>query len=336
MPQPAITGSGVLRYSNVELLRFIAALGVVVYHSLGTMKQNNFDQLLPEDIYEVGAAGVDLFFVISGFVIYLGYLRNPKQPKQFAKDRLRRIVPAYWILTTLAVLVTFVYHAIGQAWYLRDVTPAWYFESVLFVSRWFGNEYPVISQGWTLEFEALFYALVFVALFFRNKVVTFLLPCLALAVAASVGLVPDIVIEFILGAVIALVMTRVKTPSWVAILSLVLGIFGFLLPVLGLSLAAPRWVEFGIPSVLVLLGAIHIPQLKGKLVTVLGSASYPVYLIQWFTIPVVVLIIERLGHGLGFALVGLLSSVLIAEAAGIAYDRYVDKPISRRLRQRSF
>ena len=79
-------GGGVLY--NLHLLRVIAALGVVYFHTTSTAG-------LKLD-WDVGSRGVDVFFVISGFIIaYIG----TSKPEQFFVRRLVRVVPFYWAAT---------------------------------------------------------------------------------------------------------------------------------------------------------------------------------------------------------------------------------------------
>src|SRR6185369_17894827 len=83
---------------SLHYLRAVAALGVVLFHSLADTPWH----------FELGAAGIHLFFTISGFVIWTSTCRSPPSPKRFAMARVRRIVPLYWVATLIAILSTFV------------------------------------------------------------------------------------------------------------------------------------------------------------------------------------------------------------------------------------
>ncbi|HEX8215177.1 MAG TPA: acyltransferase family protein, partial [Allosphingosinicella sp.] len=81
--------------TNLQAVRAVAAIGVVVFH-FGLMPATQ----LP---FGVGAAGVDLFFVLSGFIIAHSSARGGRH---FLAHRMIRVVPAYWIATLIAALFT--------------------------------------------------------------------------------------------------------------------------------------------------------------------------------------------------------------------------------------
>jgi len=85
--------------NSVQILRGVAAFGVLFYHATRWIG--------PLPGIEIGAAGVDLFFVISGFIMV--YASEPMfgqrgATRHFLVRRIIRIVPLYWGLTTLVVL----------------------------------------------------------------------------------------------------------------------------------------------------------------------------------------------------------------------------------------
>ena len=92
------------RISSLDALRGIAALAVVLYHytfRYNALYGHNFS-LEPLSVLKYGHLGVQLFFIISGFVIYLS-IENTQSIKKFASNRFARLYPAYWC----AVFVTF-------------------------------------------------------------------------------------------------------------------------------------------------------------------------------------------------------------------------------------
>jgi len=103
-----------------------------------------------------GNNGVDIFFVISGFVMVYTQSNNPRSAFSFFSNRILRIVPTYWLLS-VAVVVLFV--LIPSTFRGLKLTGAYSLTSLFFVSRIFGYDYPIIYVGWTLEYEMPFYAL---------------------------------------------------------------------------------------------------------------------------------------------------------------------------------
>jgi exopolysaccharide production protein ExoZ len=106
---------------------------------------------------------VDLFFVISGFVLWTAAGETPASPGAFLWARVRRVAPLYWI-ATLAVA--------ALAWRWPAVLPVVHPEprhvilSLLFLPHWGpgGDPFPLLSAGWTLTYEAFFYVAFAIAL----------------------------------------------------------------------------------------------------------------------------------------------------------------------------
>ncbi|HET9161111.1 MAG TPA: acyltransferase family protein, partial [Caulobacteraceae bacterium] len=78
---------------SIQYLRAVAAVMVLVYHSTR----------LTAFKFEVGAAGVDVFFVISGFILWTIAAEKPITPVQFLVRRWQRVAPFYWVMTLLVV-----------------------------------------------------------------------------------------------------------------------------------------------------------------------------------------------------------------------------------------
>jgi peptidoglycan/LPS O-acetylase OafA/YrhL len=92
-----------MKYISIQYLRAIAAFMVVLVH-LSLQEQKIFSQEPLLGIFQVGTAGVDIFFVISGFIMML-ILFKKKEKKIFLKKRIIRIYPIYWIYLSLIMLV---------------------------------------------------------------------------------------------------------------------------------------------------------------------------------------------------------------------------------------
>ena len=321
-----------MRYQNIELLRFIAALAVVYFHAVGTLRAATFPEIGPNPLTEIGAAGVDVFFVISGFVIFLSLTRKNRTPIEFARDRLIRLVPAYWILTGSHLVVLASVAILRGAEVPFDFS--WTIQSLFFVSQPLGNNLPLISQGWSLEIEMLFYLLVAVGLIIKNPIANIVFPAVALVSLVGFGLLPDLALEFIFGGLLGYLYTRIKFPAPVAIGAGVIGIVLFVAPVILGAVDAPRWVTWGIPSMLVVFSAINLPQLNSKILPTLGAASYPVYLLHMMVINIVSPIISMFGSSTAMFFVALASCLILSQVLGIFFDKLVDKPITRFLKAR--
>jgi exopolysaccharide production protein ExoZ len=122
-----------------------------------------------------GASGVDIFFVISGFVM-AHTTRDSTDAVTFFRKRIARIVPLYWI---------------ALLWTARHALPspdADLLKDFFFVPHWsteFPNSVnPILRQGFTLNYEMFFYALFALAMIFGRKRVVVLL-CALFCVPSS-------------------------------------------------------------------------------------------------------------------------------------------------------
>ena len=142
---------------------------------------------------------MDIFFVISGFVMMLssGRLLEKAHPARlFLWRRALRILPLYWLVTAVKLVLITIHPALS----VRGRPSAWHIvASFLFIPSLNpeGEVRPLITPGWTLSFEMMFYVLFALSLVFgtggqgerRRTPVQFLLP--ALLVLAGLGLVRD-------------------------------------------------------------------------------------------------------------------------------------------------
>ena len=89
-------------YLSIQYLRALAAIMVVIAHSNHKAMIYNVDLL---NFVKIGGGGVDLFFIISGFIMCLTVDRNRQSFTSFMKSRVIRIAPLYWILTCVALTI---------------------------------------------------------------------------------------------------------------------------------------------------------------------------------------------------------------------------------------
>lgn len=327
-PREGIVSSAVAndrRYTNLEILRIVAALLVIFFHlqqrfalELGLMTWLN------DGLRTLGSIGVDLFFVVSGFVIALNVDRGDSAAR-FSVARIRRILPSYWLLTALAA-VTMI--AIPSQ-FVEHFNLARFVSSLFFVNEQFGFREPLNTLAWTLNLEMRFYLIVALALLLIRKV----LPRYAVLIVALASLVLFVLIghqdtimyEFGFGFG-AFAVTKFIRPHLVVGLGLfTLGIAGVAAWLVGITDNQERWICFGLPSFLIVLGALLIPQAKNPALKRLGFASYSTYLTQWFTIPLAVFVVAALRAGETLAPLVFAMSLAACVLAGILYSVVIDE-----------
>lgn len=318
------------RFLNLEALRLFAASNVVFFHLIGSLNSRGISFPLAEFFEGWGASGVDIFFVISGFVIWTSYQNSKPNFGQFIAARLRRIVPIYWILTLLAIATILVAPSFFGG---TSLSPLWAAGSFFFASALLGFQYPILYQGWSLEYEMLFYGLVAISLLIFPKRSPWLLTIfgLLLLIAFQPSLI--IVVDFILGLVAAYVISRLGhliSATWFWILFSI-GFVAYLGTLFTYFDFNFRVLYFGLPGFFLVIGLAGIPQLKSKRWAKLGFASYSIYLLQWFTVPIATLAIVFLSKYVAFYEVLVFPLLALLIFSGYLLSEWVDKPIYKYL-----
>jgi len=289
-------------------------------------------------------AGVDIFFVISGFVIVHASAKlfaAKGGAKIFLRRRLRRIVPLYWIMTTLFLLVLLaspgsINKAIGG--------PSYILASYLFIpwARPDGVMQPAFGLGWTLNFEMFFYAAFTpFLLLIRWQAVAgcFVLLGAFVALGKFIGFgnvqlafwSDPIILEFCAGMVLALVLPGpvLNLPARLALAALAVALLHF-------ALAAPgQWhaVVYGVPATLlvaaVLLGAPARTGSVEKLLVRLGDASYAMYLVHPFIMRGFTVLLHKFHArnelaGILYVLAGLAA----AQACALILNMFLERRIA--------
>jgi exopolysaccharide production protein ExoZ len=147
------------KIGSIQVLRGLAAIGVVFFHILAIEKKYSANDLVLPFIFRTGQAGVDLFFVISGFImVYITSNTQKKTPSaaRFLLHRFIRIYPYYWIYFFIVMAVSTISPALVNASLGHRLA---FTESFFLLP----NAYPVILVAWSLSFEVYFY-LVFAVL----------------------------------------------------------------------------------------------------------------------------------------------------------------------------
>ena len=139
---------------NIQALRAFAAYGVVGHHIIFTLTAigNNSISL------KFGSIGVPLFFVISGYIMMITTANGKAGTVKFIFNRICRIVPIYWILTTVTILlVSNGFEIFGHT----TLSTHQLLASFLFFPEVLKNgvKVPLLYVGWTLNFEMMFYTL---------------------------------------------------------------------------------------------------------------------------------------------------------------------------------
>lgn len=268
--------------TNIQALRAFAALNVVFFHVIFNSKIYGHPIIFFAYLDGWGSNGVDLFFVISGFVmIYIQHLKQ-KSPLEFFRDRIIRIVPTYWLFSIVIAILLIT----NPTFFKEMVFSAhWFFSSLFFISGIIGQQGPIIFVGWTIEYEMLFYLLFTISIFLKTLSKSFLATSLSIFFVMLIFNASPIMLEFVFGMGIGWLYVNKPISSYVAWVSFSLGVSTFLLSILIKDSGVSRVLIYGVPSALIVFGCVNFGQMKKNILTKVGDSSYSIYLIQIFTIP---------------------------------------------------
>ena len=293
------------RLESLQLLRAIAAGMIVLLHANGIWE---FGPLKAIDS-KLGA-GVDLFFVISGFVIVYAsrpYFASPGGWLAFLVRRMIRIVPLYWMALTFRLIVLAGGALIGVKAFptITDILTSYFF--IPYDSQGFGDAYPfpILDLGWSLNYEMFFY-LAFAGFIFLPIAKAVAATALTLCLGVVVGFFWDlpmpinfwfrpIVLEFLAGMMIAFAFIRgLRISGVTSVFLIILGLsFWTLIDIRQFAsyggpgfYSFPRFFVFGSVAILILLAAtltrgLLLGRFWRKLAR-LGDSSYALYLLHPF------------------------------------------------------
>ena len=270
-------------FMNIQILRAIAALNVVLAHSI-TASESYYKVISFFEFFNGwGANGVDIFFIISGFLMLHTQINNKKHFLLFIKLRFIRIVPLYW-LVSLSLIIAYIFFP--NLFRETQINLDWILKSIFFLSNIFFEKYPLVLVGWTLEYEIFFYLIFGFSLIF-NKWLFSIIFTIFFLIFLSTIISNYILIEMLLGMCIALIFKTFDIKKSFALIILIFGIF-LLLVSLNIEIRTminSRVLYWGIPSMFIVLGAISLKGLNNKYLKIIGDSSYSIYLIQVISIP---------------------------------------------------
>jgi exopolysaccharide production protein ExoZ len=285
----------------IQMLRGVAASLVVFNHFGAVMALAPRRSWINDSgLSNLGNSGVDLFFVISGFIMVYtttGW-SGGKDSLKFLRRRVQRIYPLYWLWTTvlLALWVS------GIALKTHHYTVKYLICSYLLVpSKLDGDFRPFLSQGWTLSYEMLFYLIFAVGIrigfdrwrpaFLAGAFATvYLLGRLLPLDSGPRYLVSQpILLEFLFGVLVAEALQRMPASGdtrRARAIALLLMVGGSLALVGTVPFHVPlrvRFLAFGLPAMCIVCGAAMMGTSPGnRLLVYLGDASYSIYLTHFF------------------------------------------------------
>ena len=317
------------KIDSIQVLRFFAAFSVMMVH-------------LP--VFEFGIWGVDIFFVISGFIMMYVTENNEKF---FLLKRIFRIVPLYWILTLgVFALAIFVPDVLNNT----TANIVHLIKSLFFIpfDKNCTGHFPILFLGWTLNFEVIFYFLFFLSLVFfkENRMIACSIFIIIFLVFNKIfseknfifeTYANDIFIEFIFGMILFTIWKKYKNKistnlsnHFICLAILLVSIF--ILNYYNFS----RSVSYGLPSlILAVYFLFFLNHLKfPKILVSLGDASYCIYLLHPYVIQFFYKILEINEYDIIIELVFTLIISVIVFIVSLLIYKFIEFPINGSLRKK--
>lgn len=318
---------------GIQYLRGVAALMVVFHHARGHGAQQF-------GWGEFGAAGVDIFFVISGYIMVLTTCRPAESAaavgrlglfRDFMIRRFIRIVPLYWLALLLAWRQELLQWQLSPDM-LKDL---------LFLPRFHaqnsGDIWPRLVPGWTINAELFFY-LIFGASFlvgrYRHAVIVL---TLFLLMAAGLVLAPNdapgkfytdpVLFEFGLGVTLYFVNRALPAlPAWLALGMLLLSALLLVQENQGVH----RLISDGLPAFFMVWSMLHVCRHdRFPLLRSLGDASYSIYLFHFLFFGIPRRLVENFlpGQDTTSVAIGMLLYLVVCAILGMLVHRWLEKPL---------
>lgn len=333
---------------SIQYLRGIAALFIVFYHLFVQLGRHGYSGHGPDFL----SAGVDIFLVISGFIMWHTTFNRNVGTLEFLWHRVVRIVPLYWLITTFYLAILLIkpswmqsakfelFHVIASYLFIPAAHP---------VAS--GSMWPLVVPGWTLNYEMLFYLLFGLALLSTNRarlaIVVAMLICIVglqafdPPVNSIIGFYSSsIILEFAFGVALGyLCTTGVSVSRLPTTLMMLAGVMGLLAGSAAGMPDLPRVLTFGIPACLIVTGAVFYERAHNVveigLPKLLGDASYSLYLSHGAVLSAFgrfwrELGLPRMSEPL-FLFLFSSSAIFIATIVGIGLYRFVERPLLHKL-----
>jgi peptidoglycan/LPS O-acetylase OafA/YrhL len=328
---------------SIQLLRFIAAAFVVLAHVIGEYAGMKI----------IGTFGVDIFFVISGFII--SHITETGH-KNFLKKRLIRIVPMYWFFTFTIAVIAFIAPEL-----LRRIK----FDlghlacSLLFIPCWNeGTRFnPLLGLGWTINYEIFFYLLFFIAININNKYrelicsffiifFVFVLNVISFNQVSPISFYKNpIIFEFIIGMWIAVIYRKkssyfnsLSCYTTISLIPVVVILFIYTSKFEIITFGYLRFLVWGSLSACLLIIFLSLEGIfreslyfGRRCFLMLGDISYPLYLLHIYVIAIFTRVLEV--QLFNFSVLYL---ILLSASSVLSYFIYstFDIPIRRYLTYR--
>lgn len=353
-----------LKFSYIQVCRGVAAMLVALFHLGGAFAAEKYFAT-PEfaRFLRFGSSGVEFFFVLSGFIIYFVHRADfgrPELLRRYLVRRAIRVYPAYWIVFLGIAAVAAAMPSLNEA---VPVGAALWAKSLLLLPQdpqiVGGTGAPLIVVAWSMQYEIVFYAVFALFIVSPRLGLGGLAAMVAWWVLSSMMPVlpafplrfmkPHFFAIFAVGVGAAWIIQRRAVTShrhWIAAgMSLYAGLAGFenAEMLFGAINHYPERLDlvsfgYGLASGFVVCGLVTAEMLSRwqppRLLTLMGDASYALYLLHFPVISGLCKLFTKFGNGGAWTLVSFVAIFLACCVTAVAFHLMIERPIMQAFRSR--
>lgn len=350
-------------YKSLQAGRALAAILVVLFHIGGAIAADKYFGIKVFAIpFSFGNAGVDFFFVLSGFIILTAHRHDISRPKKlgnYLRKRFTRIYPTYWIIFLAVFFIALSSSA------LRNSVPH---DIIVIIKSLFlipqdgkevgGTGAPVLIVAWSLQYEIFFYLLF--AIMILNKWLSIIVAIILLFIYIKFSgnsspyfifefLSKDYLLLFAMGMIVSMICKSKKVIIINTMYYVGAGTIMFMIVALDTVLQMNLFIErqailYGLASSLIIFGLVRTED-NGFIIggnywfQLLGDSSYALYLIHFPLISILCkLALFANINKLGFvgALVSYLLIFFTCLICSVVFHLWIEKPLASHIRNYRF
>lgn len=320
---------------SIQFLRGIAAVMVVMSHIKTKGYQFDVDSLR---WFDIGFSGVDLFFIISGFIMCYVTNNKPISFTNFFGNRIKRIIPLYWVLTLISLFIYLTYpHLVNSSGGKTSII-----SSFTLIPN---GDKLLIQNGWTLSYEFLYYIIfsLFIMLT-ENRLLRYCGICTLILILVIIGfytepIIPffkfithNLLLEFSFGILSFLIINNLKINKGLSILLIVLGLLALIINNNFITNMDPRSIYLGVPMFLIFTGVVGLEcyflKTKAFLLNAfefLGNVSFSLYLSHPFVLVLAARLLNSMNVKNPYVFTSLM--IIISIVCGSIVYQFVERKL---------
>ncbi|EPE3626084.1 acyltransferase family protein [Serratia marcescens] len=318
--------------NQIQWLRGIAAVVVIFTHIMGKAYSTGWSGVA----FERGGIGVDIFFIISGFIMMYVCDGKPQSSVKFIKNRALRILPLHYLILVPLLLV----YSVKPGLINSTFSGTYIIESVFLIPVKIGSYQYLNPVVWTLCYEMMFYIIFSLFLSFndiRKTAFCTVVVILSLVIAGFIyrgdsplvlGITNSISVEFCMGMMLYLLYKneKLKVNPYVMIGAAIVLYFAFD------KTSLPRFVICGLPSAVLFVGFINLKNKFIRPLNVLGDISYEIYISHILVVTAVYMVLNTIGiHSLAIYIAACVTAIIfVGLALHYGYTNKINGFVRRR------